>query len=564
MLTPQVRAPTTDAWTSRPPPSAASARRRRRAARPPSASRTPRRKAKAPPRRSRRPRPRARSAAARSARSASPRSAGRKPASGTHPAATRPATPPAPGPAAPVPPAPPAPTHASSSRRSRSTPARSAPPRPSACCGAPASARGRARPPSSPSSGSRRRCSRSPARPAPRRWTARRRTTRATPLEPYDHWGHDLLYWLDRMVRSRHQLIERLALVFHDWFATSNDAVGSSRLHARPDQPVPRPRAAQLQDAWCAQITQDPAMILFLDQAVEPQGRDQRELRPRADGAVHARRRPRGLHGGRRARARALAERLGLRLEQRARRPQLPLGRAGPLGPGLQDRVRQDAGAGRGRTPRGWSSSTPSTRRSSSRSCGATSSRRRRTRRRRRQARGALQGLGLRDPPGARGDPDLARSSTRARGWSSRRPCSWPGCCAPASAGSPPTRGRGCCPAPASASTTRRTSRAGTTSAGSTPTPRSGAGRRSSYALERRHRGAGLRRLPGRVRGPGAGQGARRSGAPRRSPARGVSAPLDTFARQRDPRHRRAVAARAAPERAAPADRRLPRLPDPS
>ena len=50
------------------------------------------------------------------------------------------------------------------------------------------------------------------------------------PLAPYDRYGHDLLYWLDRMVRSRHQLVERLALVFHDWFATSNDAVGSARL----------------------------------------------------------------------------------------------------------------------------------------------------------------------------------------------------------------------------------------------------------------------------------------------------------------------------------------------
>ena len=83
-------------------------------------------------------------------------------------------------------------------------------------------------------------------------------------------------------------------------------------------------------------------MILFLDLASQPQGRDQRELRARADGAVHARRRPRGLHRERRARARALAQRLGLRLERRARRPQLPLGRGRPLGPGLQDRVRQD------------------------------------------------------------------------------------------------------------------------------------------------------------------------------------------------------------------------------
>ena len=71
------------------------------------------------------------------------------------------------------------------------------------------------------------------------------------PLSPYDQWGHDLLYWLDRMVRSRHQLVERLALVFHDWFATSNDAVGSSRFMLDQTNVFRAHGLRQLQGAWC-------------------------------------------------------------------------------------------------------------------------------------------------------------------------------------------------------------------------------------------------------------------------------------------------------------------------
>jgi hypothetical protein len=47
------------------------------------------------------------------------------------------------------------------------------------------------------------------------------------PLAPRDAWGHDHLWWLDRMVRTSRPLVERMTLVWHDWFATSNDGVGS-------------------------------------------------------------------------------------------------------------------------------------------------------------------------------------------------------------------------------------------------------------------------------------------------------------------------------------------------
>ena len=45
------------------------------------------------------------------------------------------------------------------------------------------------------------------------------------PLAPRDAWGHDHCWWLDRMVRSQAPLVERMTLVWHDWFATSKDGV---------------------------------------------------------------------------------------------------------------------------------------------------------------------------------------------------------------------------------------------------------------------------------------------------------------------------------------------------
>ena len=41
------------------------------------------------------------------------------------------------------------------------------------------------------------------------------------PLAPRDAWGHDHLWWLDRMVRTEAPLVERMTLIWHDWFATS-------------------------------------------------------------------------------------------------------------------------------------------------------------------------------------------------------------------------------------------------------------------------------------------------------------------------------------------------------
>jgi Protein of unknown function (DUF1800) len=84
------------------------------------------------------------------------------------------------------------------------------------------------------------------------------------PIAPIDAWGHDHLWWLDRMIRSNQQLTERMALVFHDWFATSNDKVDKAQLMI--DQ-------SNLFRAGCfgsfhtllENVTKDPAMLLWLD-----------------------------------------------------------------------------------------------------------------------------------------------------------------------------------------------------------------------------------------------------------------------------------------------------------
>jgi uncharacterized protein (DUF1800 family) len=50
------------------------------------------------------------------------------------------------------------------------------------------------------------------------------------PIAPVDAVGHDHLWWLDRMVRSDQQLVERMTLIFHDWFATLGPKVSNQRL----------------------------------------------------------------------------------------------------------------------------------------------------------------------------------------------------------------------------------------------------------------------------------------------------------------------------------------------
>jgi uncharacterized protein (DUF1800 family) len=83
------------------------------------------------------------------------------------------------------------------------------------------------------------------------------------PLAPIDAWGHDHAWWLDRMVRTRRPLVERMTLIWHDWFATSNDGVGSQRLMLQQNALFRRYALGSFADLLYG-VTRDPAMLLWL------------------------------------------------------------------------------------------------------------------------------------------------------------------------------------------------------------------------------------------------------------------------------------------------------------
>jgi hypothetical protein len=89
-------------------------------------------------------------------------------------------------------------------------------------------------------------------------------TVDGAPLSALDTWYGAHLYWFDRMVRSGHQLVERLALVFHDWWATSNDAVGSNELMLQQTN-VFRAHGLGSFREMARAVTIDPAMLVFLN-----------------------------------------------------------------------------------------------------------------------------------------------------------------------------------------------------------------------------------------------------------------------------------------------------------
>jgi uncharacterized protein (DUF1800 family) len=81
------------------------------------------------------------------------------------------------------------------------------------------------------------------------------------PLAPGDAWGHDLLWWLDRMVRSDQPLIERMTLNWHDWFATGD--VGQGHLNLDQNQLFRRRALGSFADLLL-DVTTDPAMLAWL------------------------------------------------------------------------------------------------------------------------------------------------------------------------------------------------------------------------------------------------------------------------------------------------------------
>src|SRR6476646_6059617 len=83
-------------------------------------------------------------------------------------------------------------------------------------------------------------------------------------LFPLDKFGHDHLWWLDRMVRTSRPLTERMTLVWHDWFATSNETVGSQRLMIRQNNMFRRTGLGSF-PGLVTRVTENPAMLLYLN-----------------------------------------------------------------------------------------------------------------------------------------------------------------------------------------------------------------------------------------------------------------------------------------------------------
>jgi uncharacterized protein (DUF1800 family) len=87
---------------------------------------------------------------------------------------------------------------------------------------------------------------------------------RGLPLAPSDAFGHDHLWWLDRMVRGNQPLVERMTLLWHDWFATSTQKVASQALMLNQNQTLRNRALGSFQDLLL-DLTRDPAMLIWLD-----------------------------------------------------------------------------------------------------------------------------------------------------------------------------------------------------------------------------------------------------------------------------------------------------------
>jgi hypothetical protein len=82
-------------------------------------------------------------------------------------------------------------------------------------------------------------------------------------LDPVNEWGGDVLWWLDRMIRSNRPLVEKMTLFWHDHFATSDQdtplMLAQNRLFRTHALGAFRPLLRG--------VTRDPAMQLFLSLA---------------------------------------------------------------------------------------------------------------------------------------------------------------------------------------------------------------------------------------------------------------------------------------------------------
>jgi len=90
-------------------------------------------------------------------------------------------------------------------------------------------------------------------------------------LDPINTYGHDVLWWLDRVVRGEHPLVERMTFNWHDHFATSNNGVGDTRLMIKQYWTLRRYSLGRFRDLARA-MTRDRAMQLWLSLANSEKG----------------------------------------------------------------------------------------------------------------------------------------------------------------------------------------------------------------------------------------------------------------------------------------------------
>jgi hypothetical protein len=92
------------------------------------------------------------------------------------------------------------------------------------------------------------------------------------PLAPADAWGHDHVWFLDRMVRTSQPLVERMTLIWHDWFATSDDGVGQQSLMLAQNDLFRRHCLGNFHQL-VHDVTIDPAMLIWLNGVENRKGR---------------------------------------------------------------------------------------------------------------------------------------------------------------------------------------------------------------------------------------------------------------------------------------------------
>ena len=98
------------------------------------------------------------------------------------------------------------------------------------------------------------------------------RDENGNPIDAENVWGHDHVWWMDRMVRSEHALVERMTLIWHDWFSTTNSDVGNARLMLQQNATFRRHALGSFEDLALA-MTTDPAMLVFLNGIENRRGR---------------------------------------------------------------------------------------------------------------------------------------------------------------------------------------------------------------------------------------------------------------------------------------------------